>query len=57
MPGRPTLAHHRYPKDDLRKAMVADKSDLYSKLVAGIITAAEQQTMNYYMNIVLMIYL
>ncbi len=51
MPGRPTLAHHRYPKDNLRKAMNADKSDLYSKLVANIITAAEQQTMNYYMNI------
>ncbi|MCQ2382466.1 MAG: hypothetical protein MJ060_01310 [Clostridia bacterium] len=51
MPGRPTLAHHRYPKDDLRKAMNADKNDIYSKLVAGIITAAEQQTMNYYMNI------
>lgn len=51
MPGRPTLAHHRYPKDDLRKAMNAEKSDLYSKLVANIITAAEQQTMNYYMNI------
>lgn len=51
MPGRPTLAHHRYPKDDLCKAMDANKSDLYSKLVAGIITAAEQQTMNYYMNI------
>lgn len=51
MPGRPTVAEHRYPKDDLRKAMNAEKSDLYSKLVAGIITAAEQQTMNYYMNI------
>jgi hypothetical protein len=31
--------------------MNAQKSNLYSKLVAGIITAAEQQTMNYYMNI------
>ncbi|MBO4822987.1 MAG: hypothetical protein J5580_00215 [Clostridia bacterium] len=51
IPGRPTLAHHRYPMDDLRKPMNANKSDLYSKLVAGIITAAEQQTMNYYMNI------
>ncbi len=51
MPGRPTLAHHRYPLDNLRKAMNAKKSDLYSKLVANIITAAEQQTMNYYMNI------
>ena len=50
-PGRPTIAHHRYPKDDIKRAMVANKSDLYSKLVANIITAAEQQTMNYYMNI------
>ena len=51
MPGRPTLAHHRYPADNIKKAMNAKKSNLYSKLVAGIITAAEQQTMNYYMNI------
>lgn len=50
-PGRPTLAHHRYPKDNVKRAMNADKSSLYSKLVANIITAAEQQTMNYYMNI------
>ena len=51
MPGRPTIAHHRYPMDNVKKPMVAVKSDLYSKLVASIITAAEQQTMNYYMNI------
>lgn len=51
MPGRPTLAHYRFPVDNLRKAMDANKSGIYSKLVAGIITAAEQQTMNYYMNI------
>ena len=51
MPGRPTIAHHRYPMDNVKKPMVAKKSDLYTKLVAGIITAAEQQTMNYYMNI------
>lgn len=51
MPGRPTLAHHRFPKDDLRKAMNASKNDIFSKLVVNIITAAEQQTMNYYMNI------
>lgn len=50
-PGRPTIAHHRYPKDNVKIAMKANKSDLYSKLVANIITAAEQQTMNYYMNI------
>ena len=50
-PGRPTIAHHRYPMDNVKTPMNAKKSDLYSKLVAGIITAAEQQTMNYYMNI------
>ena len=51
MPARPTIAHHRYPMDNVKKAMNSKKSDLYSKLVANIITAAEQQTMNYYMNI------
>jgi len=51
MPGRPTIAHHRYPMDNVKKPMVAKKSELYTKLVASIITAAEQQTMNYYMNI------
>ena len=51
MPARPTIAHHRHPIDDVKKPMNAKKSALYSKLVANIITAAEQQTMNYYMNI------
>ena len=51
MPGRPTIAEHRYPVDNLKKPMNADKASLYSKLVACTITAAEQQTMNYYMNI------
>ena len=37
--------------DNVKKAMNSQKSDLYTKLVANIITAAEQQTMNYYMNI------
>lgn len=51
MPGRPTVAEHRYPSDDVSPHMNAEKADLYSKLVASTITAAEQQTMNYYMNI------
>ena len=51
MPGRPTIAEHRYPADDLKPHLDGDKADLYSKLVASTITAAEQQTMNYYMNI------
>ena len=51
MPGRPTVAEHRFPSDDLKPHMVSEENDLYSKLVASTITAAEQQTMNYYMNI------
>ncbi len=50
-PGRPTIAEHRYPTQDLKSHMNGKKAKLYSKLVAGTITAAEQQTMNYYMNI------
>ena len=50
-PGRPTIAHHRYPKDNIKNPMNSKKADLYTKLVASTITAAEQQTMNYYMNI------
>ena len=51
MPGRPTINEHRYPADNIRTFMDAKKANTYTKLVAGIITAAEQQTMNYYMNV------
>ncbi|MBQ3048264.1 MAG: hypothetical protein IJD48_04555 [Clostridia bacterium] len=51
MPGRPTIAEHRHPSQELRPHLNAQKAELYSKLVACTITAAEQQTMNYYMNI------
>ncbi|MGN0814064.1 MAG: hypothetical protein ACI4MH_02375 [Candidatus Coproplasma sp.] len=51
MPGRPTIAEHRYPADDVKSHMNGNNADLYSKLVTATITAAEQQTMNYYMNI------
>ena len=50
-PGRPTINEHRYPIDNLRPHMNAKAAETYSKLVGCIITAAEQQTMNYYMNI------
>ena len=50
MPGRPTIAEHRYPYDDIKPHINAD-AHLLTKLNVGIITAAEQQTMNYYMNI------
>ncbi|MBQ1269604.1 MAG: hypothetical protein IIY09_03890, partial [Clostridia bacterium] len=51
MPGRPTIAHHRYPKDNVRKSINTKESDLQTVLSTMIITAAEQQTMNYYMNV------
>lgn len=50
MPGRPTINEHRHPIDNVRHFVPAKKADPYAKLVSGIITAAEQQTMNFYMN-------
>lgn len=51
MPGRPTVMHHRHPDDSLRRHMEKHTADAISKLHAMTITAAEQQTMNYYMTI------
>ena len=51
MPGRPTIAHHRYPKDNVKRGINAKTSDTQTVLNTMIITAAEQQTMNYYMNV------
>jgi len=50
-PGRPTIAHHRHPIDNVKLHMNSKKADMYTKLVGNIITAAEQQTMNFYMNV------
>ena len=50
-PGRPTIAHHRYPYDSIRKYIKNKNSDMLTILNVNIITAAEQQTMNYYMNV------
>ena len=50
MPGRPTICEHRHPYDSIRKSMCNKEANDYSKLVVGIITAAEQQTMKFYMN-------
>lgn len=49
-PGRPTIAHHRHPYDDVKKPVNFKKCAPITKLNVSIITAAEQQTMNYYMN-------
>ena len=51
MPARPTIAHHRYPFDSIKRPIDSKQAALETKLCVGIITAAEQQTMNYYMNV------
>jgi rubrerythrin len=50
MPGRPTINEHRHPYDHIKYSGDAKTAPLFSKLAANIITAAEQQTMNFYMN-------
>lgn len=50
-PGRPTLAHYRHPYECVKKACDFKKADDMTKLSTLIITAGEQQTMNFYMNI------
>lgn len=50
MPGRPTVCEHRHPFDSVRKHCDFSKAALITKINTSIITAAEQQTMNYYMN-------
>lgn len=51
MPGRPTIAHHRHPNDSVNYPVLSDSASPVTRLCAPIITAAEQQTMNYYMNV------
>ena len=50
-PGRPTISEHRHPADSVFRYIDNKTADLQTKLNVGIITAAEQQTMNYYMNV------
>ena len=51
MPGRPTISHHRFPTDNVKRGLNGKKAEKQTVLNTMIITAAEQQTMNYYMNI------
>ncbi|MBR7110339.1 MAG: hypothetical protein IKC83_00535, partial [Clostridia bacterium] len=51
MSGRPTISHHRFPKDNVKRSIVSGSADVQTVLNTMIITAAEQQTMNYYMNV------
>lgn len=50
-PGRPTISEHRHPYDDVRFAGDNKVADPITRLNVAIITAAEQQTMNFYMNV------
>jgi hypothetical protein len=49
-PGRPTAIEHRHPHDDLRGHYETHTVDPLSRLHVMTIVAAEQQTMNFYMN-------
>jgi rubrerythrin len=51
MPGRPTVIEHRAPEDDLRRPFDRETAEPLTKLHALTLTASEQQTHNYYMNI------
>ena len=50
-PGRPTVSEHRHPDDDVRFYINNWQDRLITRLHTSIITAAEQQTMNFYMNL------
>ncbi len=50
MPGRPTISEHRHPRDSIRRPCDFKTAAPITKLDTMIITAAEQQTMNFYMN-------
>ena len=51
LPGRPTIFQHRHPHDELRRPMTIHAADIQSIMSGITIVAAEQQTMNYYMNV------
>ena len=48
--GRPTISEHRYPSDDVKRFINNQTAELFTKITTNVITAAEQQTMNFYMN-------
>lgn len=51
MPGRPTKFHHRHPADNVRAPYDRATVDPLSRLHALTIMAAEQQTLNFYLNV------
>lgn len=51
LPGRPTVVEHRAPENDLRRPFDRTTAAPLTKLNALILTAAENQTHDYYMTI------
>lgn len=51
MPGRPTALEHRHPFDEIRRHYDRHTVNPISRLNALTILSAEQQTMNFYMNV------
>jgi hypothetical protein len=51
MPGRPTKYHHRHPVDNVRDPYDRATTAPLSKMHALTVMSAEQQTMNFYMNV------
>jgi rubrerythrin len=51
LPGRPTVVEHRAPENDLRRPFDRKTAAPLTKLNALILTAAENQTHDYYMTI------
>lgn len=51
MPGRPTKFHHRHPADNVREPYDRTTVNPLSKLHALTVMSAEQQTMNFYLNV------
>lgn len=50
-PGRPTIAEHRHPSDTVFCPGKTREMDIQTILGAMTLTAGEQQTMNFYMNV------
>lgn len=50
-PGRPTISEHRFPYESVNNPVDFKTADVRTMLNTLIITSAEQQTMNFYMNL------
>lgn len=50
-PGRPTVVEHRHPFDDVRNFTDCKTADPLTTMHIMTVLAAEQQTMNFYMNV------